>query len=145
MSDSNDTHDLRRFVEAQEGDVERISRELEEGNKRSHWMWYAFPQVEGLGSSPMARRYAIRSLEEAKAYLEHPVLGPRLRKWTELVLGAEERSAEQIFGYPDYLKFRSSMTLFSRVAESGSVFSRALEKYYDGKPDRKTLRILGIE
>jgi uncharacterized protein (DUF1810 family) len=138
-------YDLQRFLSAQEGAVETVSRELEAGEKRSHWMWYVFPQIRGLGHSATAQRYAIRSLEEAKAYLEHPVLGKRLREWTETVLGVEGRTAEEIFGYPDYLKFRSCMTLFSRVAEAGSVFHRALDKYYGGKPDRKTLDILGLE
>jgi uncharacterized protein (DUF1810 family) len=141
----NDSYNLERFVEAQNGAAGSISRELEAGKKRSHWMWFAFPQVHGLGHSPMAQRYAIRSLDEAKAFLKHPVLGKRLREWTRLVLDVEGRSAEQIFGYPDYLKFRSSMTLFSLAAEPGSVFHRALEKFYGGEPDRKTLQILGKE
>ena len=141
----NGPHNLQRFEEAQNGLIETVERELDAGSKRSHWMWFVFPQVEGLGSSPTARKYAISSLEEARAFLEHSVLGPRLRKWTQLVLNVEGKSAEEIFGYPDYLKFRSSMTLFSRVAETGSPFEKALEKYYGGKPDGKTLRILGIE
>lgn len=141
----NDPYNLKRFVEAQEGVVETVSRELEAGNKGSHWMWFVFPQIHGLGRSLTAQRYAMSGLDEAKAYLEHPVLGGRLREWTEIVLKVEGRTAEQIFGYPDYLKFRSSMTLFSRVAEPGSVFTRALDKYYGGIPDRKTLDILGLE
>jgi uncharacterized protein (DUF1810 family) len=141
---SSDPHDLNRFVEAQKGVVEAVKRELAAGRKQSHWMWFVFPQVRGLGTSPMAQRYAIRSLEEARAYLEHPVLGPRLIEWTHIVLGVEGRSAEQIFGYPDYLKFRSSMTLFSRVPGADPVFARALEKYYRGEPDRRTLEILGV-
>ncbi len=107
-------------------------------------MWFVFPQVRGLGSSSTARRYAIGSLDEASAFLAHPVLGRRLREWTQIVLEVEGRSAEEIFGYPDYLKFRSSMTLFSRVPEADAVFERALEKYYGGKPDRTTLDILGV-
>jgi uncharacterized protein (DUF1810 family) len=139
-----DPHNLQRFVEAQEGVKDAVRRELAEGAKRSHWMWFVFPQVHGLGMTMMAQRYAIRSLDEAKAYLEHPVLGKRLREWTELLLQLEGKSAQEIFGYPDYLKFRSSMTLFAQVAKQGSVFERALEKYYDGEPDGKTLSILGI-
>jgi uncharacterized protein (DUF1810 family) len=141
----SDLYDLERFVKAQAGTADTIYRELQAGKKRSHWMWFAFPQVHGLGHSPMAQRYAIRSLDEARAYLEHPVLGTRLREWTELLLALEGRNAEQIFGYPDYLKFRSSMTLFSLVAEEDSPFSRALEKFYGGKADTRTLRILGEE
>jgi uncharacterized protein (DUF1810 family) len=141
----NDPYDLKRFLEAQEGMVETVGRELEAGNKRSHWMWFVFPQIRGLGRSLTAQRYAMSGLDEAKAYLEHPVLGGRLREWTEILLKVEGRTAEQIFGYPDYLKFRSSMTLFSRVAEPGSVFARALDKYYGGTPDGKTLDILGLK
>jgi uncharacterized protein (DUF1810 family) len=140
----SDTYNLERFVEAQERVADQVTRELRDGQKRSHWMWFVFPQVHGLGHSPMAQRYAIRSLEEAKAYLEHPVLGRRLKDWTRIVVEVQGRSAEQIFGYPDYLKFRSCMTLFSRVPDADPVFSEALEKYYDGKPDDKTLRILGL-
>ena len=140
----SDSHNLERFAKAQEGIVETVGRELSEGQKRSHWMWYVFPQVRGLGRSMMSEQYGIASLEEARAYLEHPVLGPRLREWTELAVKVEDKSAEAIFGYPDYLKFRSSMTLFSRVAEEDSVFHRALEKYYDGRPDSKTLQILRL-
>ena len=131
-------------MDAQERVADAVTRELRDGAKRSHWMWFVFPQVKGLGRSPTAQHYAIASLEEAKAYLEHPVLGTRLRAWTEILLGLEEGSAEQIFGYPDYLKFRSSMTLFSRVPGAPDLFQRALDKYYDGKPDQATLRILDL-
>ncbi len=140
----SDSYGLERFVEAQEGVKEEVDRELASGMKRSHWMWFVFPQIQGLGMSMMAQRYALNSLEEARAYLEHPVLGERLREWTRLVLNVEGKSAKEIFGYPDYLKFRSCMTLFSQVAEAGSVFHRALDKFYDGEPDQKTLSILGI-
>jgi uncharacterized protein (DUF1810 family) len=140
----SDSYNLQRFVEAQDGVKEAVDRELASGRKRSHWMWFVFPQIQGLGMSVMAQRYAINSLEEARAYLEHPVLGERLREWTRLVLNVEGKSANEIFGYPDYLKFRSCMTLFSQVAEAGSVFEQALDKFYDGEPDRKTLSILGI-
>ena len=115
----SDTYDLERFVDAQKDVVQAVTRELSSGRKQSHWMWFVFPQVQGLGQSLMAQRYAIRSLNEAKAYLEHPLLGERLREWTEILLNLQGKSAKQIFGYPDYLKFRSSMTLFSRAAEIG--------------------------
>lgn len=149
----SDPYNLERFVEAQERVADDVTRELEAGRKRTHWMWFVFPQVEGLGSSATAQRYAIGSLDEAIAYLNHPVLGPRLEKWTQLVVETEGRSADEIFGYPDYLKFRSSMTLFDLAEKesaeeetddgSDGVFRRALEKYYAGRADDKTLRILG--
>mgnify|MGYP006298483751 CR=1 FL=1 len=139
---SEDRFNLQRFVQAQDGVAAAVERELAEGNKRTHWMWFVFPQVIGLGHSPMAQRYALRSLEEAAAFLAHPVLGDRLRRWTQLVLNVQGLSAEDIFGYPDYLNFRSSMTLFSRVSGADPVFAQALEKYYGGEPDEKTLRIL---
>lgn len=138
-----DPHNLQRFVEAQDGVTGAVERELGSGKKRSHWMWFVFPQVTGLGQSMMAQKYGIRSLEEAKAYLDHPVLGERLRKWTKLVLQVEGRSAKEIFGYPDYLKFRSSMTLFSLVSEENSLFHQALEKYYGGDQDDRTLEMVG--
>jgi uncharacterized protein (DUF1810 family) len=138
-----DPHDLGRFVEAQEGDYERALAEIRAGRKRSHWMWYVFPQLDGLGSSTMARRYAIRSLAEAEAYLRHPLLGPRLLECAEAVVGVEGRSAAEIFGPPDDLKLRSCATLFACVAPPGSVFDRLLAKYYGGVPDGRTLRLLG--
>lgn len=137
-----DPHDLQRFVDAQRSVYGRIVRELGEGRKRSHWMWFVFPQVAGLGSSAMARRYALADLAEARAYLAHAVLGPRLVECTTLVLAVDGRSAHQIFGSPDDLKFRSSMTLFGCAAGDrvpGSVFQRALETYFDGAPDSMTL------
>ncbi len=137
-------YNLQRFVDAQERVVDAVTRELRDGAKRSHWMWFVFPQIKGLGRSSTAQHYAIGSLDEAKAYLEHPVLGKRLREWTQILLNLEGPSAEQIFGYPDYLKFRSSMTLFSRVPGAPDLFQRALDKYYGGKPDGATLRILGL-
>lgn len=141
----DDPHNLSRFLNAQEPVIPAVERELAEGAKRSHWMWFVFPQVRGLGSSSTSRHYAIRSAEEARAYLDHPLLGPRLRKWTETVLGVEGRSAKEIFGYPDYLKFHSSMTLFAMVAEEASPFERALQKYYEGSWDEKTVAILESE
>jgi uncharacterized protein (DUF1810 family) len=138
----NDSHNLQRFVEAQEPQYARVVEELSSGRKRSHWMWYIFPQLEGLGFSMTARRYGISGLDEAKAYLAHPVLGPRLRECTELVLGIEGRSANQILGHPDDLKFRSSMTLFSRASAGETLFDKAIDKYFAGDPDAKTLQLL---
>lgn len=135
----NDRYDLQRFVEAQLGLYERVCRELEEGRKRSHWMWFIFPQLKGLGRSAMADRYGISSRGETEAYVAHPLLGSRLRHCTELVVAVEGRSVEQIFGSPDDMKFRSSMTLFSSVVAEGSVFTTALEKYFRGEPDQLTI------
>ena len=141
MAEPNDSSDLQRFVEAQNPVIEDVKAELRSGRKQTHWMWFIFPQVAGLGNSRMARRYAISSREEAEAYLAHPVLGPRLRECTEIVNGIEGRSANDIFGSPDDLKFRSSMTLFDVVADDPTPFRTALEQYYDD-PDRKTLQFL---
>ena len=137
-----DTFDLQRFVDAQEGVYEQVCEELQEGRKRSHWMWFIFPQMRGLGFSSRAARFGIGSREEAEAYLRHPVLGARLRESTALVNAVEGRSAGEIFGYPDDLKFRSSMTLFAQAAEDGQIFSEALGKYYGGEPDARTLELL---
>jgi uncharacterized protein (DUF1810 family) len=141
----NDPYDLRRFLDAQEGDYERALAEIRSGQKRSHWMWYIFPQLDGLGFSPTAKRYAIKGLEEARAYLDHPVLGPRLLACAEAALGVEGKSATQVFGSPDDLKLRSSATLFAAVSPPGSVFERLLDKYYQGRPDDRTLQLLGGE
>jgi uncharacterized protein (DUF1810 family) len=140
----NDPYDLSRFVRAQEGEYDRALSELRGGRKRSHWMWYIFPQLEGLGSSEISRRYAIRSIDEARAYLDHPVLGPRLQECVEAVLGVEGRSAHEIFGSPDDMKLRSCATLFARASPPGSLFERLLEKYFGGEQDPRTLRLLGI-
>ena len=134
-----DPYNLQRFVDAQNPVYDRVCSELREGRKRSHWMWFVFPQIEGLGSSPLARQFAISSLAEAGAYLAHPILGPRLAECTRLVNRIEGRSVEQIFGYPDDLKFRSSMTLFARAAPDDQVFVAALQKYFRGEPDPATL------
>jgi uncharacterized protein (DUF1810 family) len=134
-----DPYNLQRFVEAQAHVFSQVVAELAEGRKRSHWMWFIFPQIAGLGSSEMARRFAISGKEEASAYLQHASLGPRLRQCTELVNQVSGRTIEQIFGYPDDLKFRSSMTLFASVAQDEKVFRAALEKYFEGKPDPATL------
>jgi uncharacterized protein (DUF1810 family) len=142
MADGSDPHDLARFVEAQEPVIATVKRELRAGRKRSHGMWFVFPQVAGLGSSRRARRYAIDSRAEAEAYLAHPVLGSRLRECTALVNDIEGRSATEIFGSPDDLKFRSSMTLFDGVADDPTPFRTALERYYDDEPDPKTREFL---
>jgi uncharacterized protein (DUF1810 family) len=134
--------DLDRFVRAQQGVYEQALSELLTGSKRSHWMWFVFPQIAGLGSSPTAQRYAIRDLAEARAYLAHPVLGPRLAECCSALLKHEGRSAEQILGYPDDLKLRSSMTLFARAADDPTLFEQVLQRYYDG-PDERTLDLLG--
>ena len=137
-----DPHDLARFVEAQEGVYEQALAEIRNGRKRSHWMWFVFPQVDGLGFSATSKRYAIRSLDEAKAYLAHPILGPRLVECAEAVLSIGGRSAADIFGSPDDMKLRSSATLFAHVSPGGSVFHRLLDKYFGGQPDGATLRLL---
>ena len=138
----NDPHDLNRFVEAQAAVYQRALAELRNGHKRSHWMWFIFPQIEGLGFSAISQRYAIKSREEARAYLEHEILGPRLTACVEVLLNLEGLSADEIFGYPDEMKLRSCATLFAEVAHAGSVFHRLLEKYFDGEPDPKTLQLL---
>jgi uncharacterized protein (DUF1810 family) len=135
-------HDLQRFVDAQNPVFEQVCAELRAGQKRGHWMWFVFPQLRGLGHSQMATRFAISSRQEAEAYLEHPVLGPRLRECTRLVNLVEERSINQIFGYPDDLKFRSSMTLFASATSENQVFKDALQKYFGGQPDRLTIELL---
>lgn len=134
-----DPFDLQRFVEGQNSCFDRVCNELSMGRKQSHWMWFIFPQLKGLGSSGMAMRYAISSKQEAQAYLLHSVLGPRLRRCTELVLTVEGRSIQQIFGNPDDLKFRSSMTLFAHVAAEKGVFQDALQKYFAGELDPLTI------
>jgi uncharacterized protein (DUF1810 family) len=135
----SDRFDLQRFVEAQAGVYEQACAELRAGRKRSHWMWFVFPQIRGLGSSPMAVRFAISSLEEARAYLEHAVLGKRLLECAGIVVGVTGKTVEEIFGYPDDLKFHSSMTLFAKAQEGGGVFGEALERYFGGEMDRGTL------
>jgi uncharacterized protein (DUF1810 family) len=141
---AGDPHNLNRFVQAQEKAYARALAEIRSGRKRSHWMWYIFPQFDGLGFSPTSRRYAIKSAAEARAYLDHPVLGPRLRECAEAALGVEGRSASEIFGSPDDLKLRSCATLFAHVSPARSVFDRLLDKYYQGERDGKTLRLLGV-
>jgi uncharacterized protein (DUF1810 family) len=137
-----DPFDLERFVSAQAGVIANVRAELRDGRKKSHWMRFVFPQIAGLGNSMMAARYAIASLGEARAYLAHPVLGPRLKECTELVLAVEGRTAHQIFGSPDDLKFRSSMTLFAAASPGDSLFAAALARHFGGVPDPATLEKL---
>jgi len=137
-----DRYHLQRFIDAQNPVYEKVCTELRDGRKESHWMWFIFPQIRGLGNSPTATAFGISSRGEAEAYLAHPVLGNRLKECTLLVNEVEGRSAEQIFGYPDVLKFRSSMTLFASVATDNQLFTRALQRYFDGQPDRRTLERL---
>jgi uncharacterized protein (DUF1810 family) len=141
---ADDPHNLSRFVEAQQDDYEQALAEIRKGRKSSHWMWYILPQFHGLGFSSMSRRYSIKSVAEAKAYLAHPILGPRLVECAEAALRVEGRSAFDIFGSPDEMKLRSSATLFAVASPAGSVFDRLLDKYFQGKRDDKTLHLLGI-
>jgi uncharacterized protein (DUF1810 family) len=138
----NDPFDLERFVNAQNPVFEQVCSELRQGCKKGHWMWFVFPQLRGLGQSSMAYNFGISSRDEAEAYLEHSILGPRLKECTRLVNLVEGRSIEQIFGYPDNLKFRSSITLFSSVGSDNELFVTALQKYFRGEPDRLTLERL---
>ena len=134
-----DAGELQRFIDAQRPLYDRVLCELRAGQKRTHWMWFIFPQIEGLGHSAMAQKYAIASREEATAYLRHPLLGGRLEECTALVNAIPDKSAHQIFGAPDDLKFCSSMTLFAQVAKGHSLFKEAIEKYFDGRFDEATL------
>lgn len=142
MRSTDDPFRLQRFVQAQDPVFDRVQAELRDGKKRSHWMWFIFPQYAGLGHSDMALHFAISSLEEAAAYLNHPVLGPRLEACTRLVMQLQGKSIRLIFGTPDHLKFRSCMTLFERVAADGNIFRAALEQYFEGKPDPFTLSLI---
>ena len=152
--DANEPYHLQRFLDAQASCFAQVQSELAAGRKQTHWMWFVFPQLAGLGSSPMARRYAISGPDEAQAYLSHPVLGVRLRECTALVNTVTERSIEEIFGYPDNLKFHSSITLFDQVSSrqerressggnqvffEAQVFPEALKKYFHGQPDQATI------
>jgi uncharacterized protein (DUF1810 family) len=145
----DDPYRLQRFLEAQEPCFGAVRAELAAGRKQSHWMWFVFPQLQGLGSSPTARHYAIASLAEARAYLTHPLLGARLRECTALINGLEGTTAEAVFGYPDYVKFRSCMTLFahasgeaSHAGSAGQLFVAALAKYFAGEEDPLTRELL---
>ena len=137
------TFDLERFISAQERVYSTVVGELGDGMKASHWMWFIFPQIDGLGSSPTARHYAIRSLDEAGEYLAHPVLGSRLIECTELVNNVDGKSLRQIFGSPDDAKFHSSVTLFSLIEPRDGAFEHALDKYFDGELDERTIAIIG--
>jgi uncharacterized protein (DUF1810 family) len=139
----DDSYDLARFVRAQDGDYEQALSEIRGGRKRSHWMWYIFPQFDGLGHSATSKRYAIKSVMEAEAYLRHPVLGPRLLESVQALLGVEGRSALDVFGSPDDMKLRSSATLFACVSPAGSVFEQLLDRYFGGERDGRTLRLMG--
>jgi len=139
MAETNDPFDLQRFVDAQEPIYGTVIEELTAGRKRTHWMWFVFPQLRGLGSSPTAMRFAISSIDEARAYLDHELLGPRLRECAGLVRGIDGRTAEEIFGWPDDMKLRSSMTLFARAADDNADFVAVLEKFYGGEEDPATL------
>ena len=138
----SDSFDLERFVSAQAPVYSRVVSELRAGRKQSHWMWFIFPQIAGLGYSAMAQRYAIGSRAEAEAYLDHPVLGPRLRECTRLVNAVDGKDIDAILGYPDDMKFKSSMTLFARVAPDNADFVDALNKYFGGAFDKATLERL---
>jgi uncharacterized protein (DUF1810 family) len=138
-----DPFDLSRFISAQDEVYSHVLAELKNGTKRTHWMWYIFPQLDGLGYSSTAKYYAIKSIEEAREYLKHPVLGSRLVECAEAVFTIHGRSVSEIFGYPDDLKLKSSMTLFASVAYPGSIFVRVLDKYFHGERDVQTLQLLG--
>ena len=139
---TRDVHDLARFVDAQRGSFDRALAEIRDGEKRTHWMWYVFPQIAGLGMSATSKKYAIQSLAEAVAYLRHETLGPRLLACANATLAIEGRSAFDIFGSPDDMKLRSCATLFAEISPEGSAFHRLLDQYFDGRPDEATLRIL---
>lgn len=137
-----DSYNLSRFVHAQESVYEQALSEIRNGRKHSHWMWFIFPQIAGLGSSPTAQHYAIGSLAEAQAYLRHPILGPRLLEAAAAVLALDGRSISEVFGYPDNLKLRSCATLFAQASPAGSVFEQLLDQYFGGEQDEKTLDVL---
>jgi uncharacterized protein (DUF1810 family) len=141
-SHQDDPFDLGRFISAQESIFDQALAEIRAGSKESHWMWFIFPQIDGLGFSSTAKHYAIKSLEEARQYLSHPILGPRLRECTQAVLGVGGRSAHDIFGSPDDLKLKSSMTLFRSIEGQDSLFGQVLDKYYQGRRDTRTQDIV---
>jgi uncharacterized protein (DUF1810 family) len=141
----NDSFDLQRFIDAQKMTYDAACRELAAGRKRSHWMWFIFPQIKGLGHSDMARKYALSSIDEADAYLNHPILGPRLRHCSQLVADIHNSLIEDVFGYPDNMKFHSSMTLFAQAKsthQNDHIFDTCLKKYFGGKQDAATLNLL---
>jgi uncharacterized protein (DUF1810 family) len=140
--DRSDPFNLNRFTSAQEGIYNRVLAELKNGEKRTHWMWFIFPQIDGLGFSSASKYYAIKSIEEARHFLSHPALGKRLLECAEAVLAVEGRSVAEIFGYPDDMKLKSCMTLFVSVSDAHPVFVRVLEKYFNGEHDARTLQLL---
>jgi uncharacterized protein (DUF1810 family) len=140
---TEDPFDLQRFVDAQRDDFADALAEIRRGRKESHWMWYIFPQFRGLGLSPLSQQYAIQSREEAEAYLQHEILGSRLKECAAATLHIEGKSAHDVFGSPDDLKLKSCCTLFAAVSPAGSVFELLLDKYYQGEHDPKTLQLLG--
>lgn len=140
-----DRYDLNRFIEAQEAVYDQALSELKNGRKRTHWMWFIFPQIAGLGSSPMSHRYSIGSADEARAYLAHPILGQRLIECSNAILAVENKSATEILGPPDDMKLKSCATLFETVSQSGSVFTQILEKFYAGERDSRTLSLIQKE
>jgi uncharacterized protein (DUF1810 family) len=135
--------DLERFINAQERDYDNALAEIKNGRKRSHWIWYIFPQIQGLGFSEMSKPYAIKSLDEAEAYMQHPVLGQRLIEICTALLQLKSNDAHAIFGSPDDMKLRSSMTLFASLPDAYPVFQSVLEKFFDGKGDSQTLHLIG--
>jgi uncharacterized protein (DUF1810 family) len=138
----SDPHNLQRFIDAQETDYQAALAEITAGQKRSHWMWYVFPQYDGLGFSSTSKLYAIKSLAETKAYLEHPVLGSRLHECVNALLTVTGRSVHQIFGSPDDMKLKSSMTLFAHISPGSSRFEQVLDRYFDGNRDQKTIELI---
>jgi len=143
ITTNQDLHNLNRFISAQEKVYETVIKELKNGKKQTHWMWYIFPQIDGLGTSQTSKYYAIKSREEAQQYLNHPVLGKRLLECADIVIALEGKSISEIFDFPDDLKLKSSMTLFAHIAKPGSIFARIIDKYFEGKKDVTTLDILG--
>ena len=143
FTSGDDPYDLARFVRAQEPAYDQAMSEIRGGRKRSHWMWYIFPQFDGLGVSSTSRQYSLKSAAEAEAYLRHPVLGSRLLESVQAVLDVEGRSALEVFGSPDDMKLRSCATLFACVSPAGSVFELLLDRYFGGERDDKTLRLIG--
>jgi len=139
-----ENYDLERFVQAQNGVYDQALAEIRGGRKKTHWMWFVFPQLAGLGSSPMARKYAIQNLDEAREYLKHPLLGARLRECAEAVVSVSGKSAHEIFGSPDDLKLRSCATLFAQISPEDSLFHRIIRQYYSSEPDEETIRLLGL-
>jgi len=139
----NAPYNIQRFIDAQESNYQSALAEIAAGQKRSHWMWYVFPQYDGLGFSSISKHYSIKSPAEARAYLNHPILGPRLRQCVDALLSVTGRSAHQIFGSPDDVKLKSSMTLFAHVSPEGSAFERTLDMYFEGQRDQKTIELVG--